>query len=273
MGTLPTFNCVNGQKSRKSVLRTVDVARGSGYSVQQIRDLERTGVLPPAHRTQSGYRVYHDGHLQAALAYRQLAAGIGPVAAKTLLRNGYRATPAELVARLDEAHADLHRERTDLRLARRAAAAIAAEPIPDVGGDDTLSISELAEALGVRTSTLRHWDAEGLVVPQRDRRQARSYPPEAVRDARIVHQLRLAGYRVEALRALLPQLRSGSDATQLEHALASRETALTARSQALTHGGAALLRLRSLLPELAEPGGGVQHGQSAVGESALPVGE
>ncbi|MFE7711419.1 MerR family transcriptional regulator [Streptomyces sp. NPDC057486] len=60
-----------------------------------------------------------------------------------------------------------------------------------------MSVSELAAALGVRPSTLRHWDAEGLVVPDRvPSRGTRRYSPAQARDARIVHQLRSAGYRM-----------------------------------------------------------------------------
>ncbi|MGH8876013.1 MAG: MerR family transcriptional regulator [Stackebrandtia sp.] len=228
-------------KSRYSGWRTVDVARASGYSVQQIRKLEAEGVIPPAERTDSGYRVYHEIHARTANTYRTVAAGLGPVAAKELLRFSRRATAAELLARLDGAHAELHTERVELEQAKRAAAAIAAEPIGEVRAGDALSISELAGALGIRPSTLRHWEAEGLLVPRRDARRARSYPPESVRDARIVHQLRLAGYRIETLRILLPRLRSGRDWDDVRRALAAREAGLTDRSHALVLGGAALL--------------------------------
>lgn len=44
-----------------------------------------------------------------------------------------------------------------MTLALNAAQAIVAEPIDDSLPSDAMSISELAEALGVRTSTLRHW--------------------------------------------------------------------------------------------------------------------
>ncbi len=60
--------------SRKSGFRTIDVARQAGYSVQQVRNLERDGVLPPAERSSSGYRSYTPAHAQAAAAYRLLAA-------------------------------------------------------------------------------------------------------------------------------------------------------------------------------------------------------
>jgi DNA-binding transcriptional MerR regulator len=53
-------------------MRTVDVARHAGYSVQHVRNLERDGVLPPATRTAAGYRIHTEIHVRSALAYRAL---------------------------------------------------------------------------------------------------------------------------------------------------------------------------------------------------------
>ncbi|MFE3584842.1 MerR family transcriptional regulator [Streptomyces vinaceus] len=223
-------------------MRTVDVARLSGYSVQQIRNLERDGVLPPAARTASGYRVYARVHLDSALAYRALAAGTGPVEAKDVLRAAHAGAVPRLLARLDAVHARLDRERTELALAQEAAAAISDEPIADVRPADAMGVSELAAALGVRASTLRHWDAEGLVVPDR-RGGIRRYSPAQVRDARIVHQLRGAGYRIGPLRTLLPELRRGRRWEAVEAALAAREAGIAARSRALLEASPALLAL------------------------------
>ncbi|MGK5550231.1 MerR family transcriptional regulator [Actinomadura kijaniata] len=222
-------------------MRTVDVARRSGYSVQQVRNLERDGVLPPAARTAAGYRIYGEVHVRSALAYRALAAGVGPVEAKEIVRAAHRRPVSRVLALLDEAHARLHTERTELAQAREAVRAISGEPIGDVRASDAMSVSQLAAALGVRPSTLRHWDAEGLVVPDRDpARGARRYTPAQVRDARIVHQLRRAGYRVAPLRALMPELRRARRLEDVASALDARDASITARSRALLDGAAAL---------------------------------
>ncbi|WP_324198807.1 MerR family transcriptional regulator [Nocardia amamiensis] len=224
-----------------SAMRTVDVARRAGYSVQQIRNLERDGVLPTAQRTAAGYRRYGEIHLRSALAYRALAAGVGPVEAKRIVRAVHDRPISEVLALLDAAHARLDRERADLVLAGRAAEAISAEPIEDVRASDSMSVSELAAALGVRPSTLRHWDAEGLVVPDRIAAQGiRRYSPDQVRDARIVHQLRGAGYRIDTLRTLMPDLPRGNRSEDLTAALAARDASITARSRALLDAAAAL---------------------------------
>ncbi|MEU8347262.1 MerR family transcriptional regulator [Actinomadura meyerae] len=222
-------------------MRTVDVARRAGYSVQQVRNLERDGVLPPATRTATGYRVYGELHARCALAYRALAAGAGPVEAKGIVRAFHQGPASRALALLDAAHARLHNERVEVRLAREAVQAIASEPVDDVRASDSMSISELAAALGVRPSTLRHWDRERLVVPDRDPAAgARRYTPAQVRDARIVHQLRRAGYRIEPLRALMPELRGARRLEDVAHALDARDAGIEARSRALLDGAAAL---------------------------------
>ncbi|WP_043661598.1 MerR family transcriptional regulator [Thermocrispum municipale] len=231
-----------GAKS-KVALRTVDVARRSGYSVQQIRLLEDSGVLPPADRTPGGHRVYRDEHVHAALAYRGLAAGMGPVEAKKVLRAVNANARSQALALLDAAHADLHRQRQQLAMAKQAAEAITLEPIADVRASDAMTISELADALGIRTSTLRHWDAEGLVVPDRDpHTRTRRYTPAQVRDARIVHQLRQAGYPIPMLAEVMPHLRHPHGLQEVRRMLAARDERLDARSQALCEGTAELQR-------------------------------
>ncbi|SDL42670.1 DNA-binding transcriptional regulator, MerR family [Nonomuraea maritima] len=230
---------VSGLQS--GVLRTVDVARRAGYSVQQIRDLEHDGVLPPATRTATGHRRYEEIHVQSALAYGAFAAGAGPAEARRIVRAAHGPPVSRALALLDAAHARLHMERAELRQAKQAAEAIGGEPIEDVRASDAMSVSELAAALGVRPSTLRHWDAEQLVVPDRDPvRGARRYTPAQVRDARIVHQLRQAGYRIEPLRALVPELRRARRPEEIIAALAARDTEVETRSRALLEGAAAL---------------------------------
>ncbi|MFE0776638.1 MerR family transcriptional regulator [Streptomyces sp. NPDC058861] len=228
-------------------MRTADVARRAGCSVQHVRNLERDGVLPPVARTATGYRTYDEVHLRSALAYRALAAGVGPAEAKDIVRAFHRNPVSRALALLDAAHARLDAEREGLRRAEEAARAISGEPIDDVRASDSMGISELATALGVRPSTLRHWDAEALVTPDRDPgRGTRRYTPAQVRDARIVHQLRRAGYRVTTLRTLMPQLRRTRRSEEVDAALAARDAGITARSRALLDAASALGAVLSL---------------------------
>lgn len=230
-------------------MRTVDVARQAGCSIQQVRKLEAAGVLPPAPRTTSGHRRYDETHVASLLAYQQLAAGVGPVEARHLLCDVHRDETA-MLTRLDAAHARLHQERHELELARQALRSISAEPMTDVEPADSMSVGELALALGVRPSTLRHWEAERLLSPRRTRNGARSYSPVDVREARLIHQLRQAGHRIPPLRDLLPTLRGEHDWGEL---LSDRERSIQSRSRSLLNGAAALARCQSTGSLLKDP--------------------
>lgn len=77
-------------------------------------------------------------------------------------------------------------------------------------------------------------------------RGSRRYTPAQVRDARIVHQLRRAGYRIAPLQALMPQFRGARRSEDVGSALAARDADITARSRALLDGAAALGAVLSL---------------------------
>ncbi|MCZ2837695.1 MerR family transcriptional regulator [Modestobacter sp. VKM Ac-2985] len=219
----------------------MDVARALGCSVQLVRDLEAQGVLPAADRADSGYRRYTESHVNAGRAYRAFAAGMGPVAAKVLLRAFHRGEVETALALLDSAHAQLHHERSLLEQTRSALDHLAAEPVLPTRPADAMGITELADALGMRPSALRHWEAEGLLTADRQgERAARRYSPEHVRDARVVHQLRAAGYRIPTISRLLPELRRAGRSARVAAALGDRESTLTNRSKALLDGAACL---------------------------------
>lgn len=172
--------------SRHESMRTIDVARRVGCSVQHLRDLEREGVVPRADRAPSGYRSWQEMHVHSVVAYRELAHGVGPMPAKVLLQALHHEPPAVFLALLDDAHATLARERRDLRLAREAVAAIAAEPLTAPRPSDTMTITELAGALGTTPASLRHWQAEGLLAAGRaGRGRTRTYSPVQVRAGRL----------------------------------------------------------------------------------------
>lgn len=259
----------------RSPLRTADVARESGYSVQQVRDLERLGVIPPAVRAANGYRAYAAAHVRALRAYRGLASAAGPVDARRLLATtfaGARADPAGPGARLADAaaaigavHVRLARERDEALRAREALRAIQAEAAAAVAPDadptdaapdragDTMTITELAAALGVRTSTLRFWEQEGLAVPDRvTTLRARQYGTGAIQEARIVAALRSSGYGIPAVRDVVATLRQvdgiaegqidgvAEGSAQAEQILDRRLAQIAARTVALLRAGADL---------------------------------
>ena len=76
---------------------TSGLAAASGYSVQQVRDLERLGVTPPAKRQPNGY--HHFGPADDARHALQVRLRIIATRADALLRAGIPI--ADLIAQKD----------------------------------------------------------------------------------------------------------------------------------------------------------------------------
>ncbi|MEV0584331.1 MerR family transcriptional regulator [Nonomuraea sp. NPDC050310] len=231
------------------VLRTAEVARRSGYSLQQVRDLERLGVVPPAVRQENGYRAYHETHVLALRAYRGLAAAAGPVEARRLLAELWGRPLAEAAAAVGAVHVRLAREREETLGALEALRAIQAEPGAPEQEEDAMTITELAGALNVRPSTLRFWEQEGLVVPERvTSLRARRYGVAAIRAARVVAALRGSGYGIAAVREIVGALPRLDDADRI---LRERLDRIAVRTVALLRAGA---DLATVLDHLTPPG-------------------
>lgn len=236
-------------------LTTAAVSSASGYSVQQIRDLEAQGVIPPARRAANGYREFSGEHVRALRAYRNLAEAIGPVRARGALREVRALPPDQAVALVNSFHVTLAHERDDALAAQRALRLIRAEASEEASDEaaptsaDAMTITELAGALGVRASTLRFWEKIGLVTPDRVTSRvgaARRYPLPAIREARITATLRAAGYRIPDVQNAMRSIRQLQDVDEHYRALENHVDAIARRTLALLRAGADLADIISV---------------------------
>ncbi|WP_408896720.1 MerR family transcriptional regulator [Nocardioides sp. R1-1] len=229
---------------------TADVAAASGYSPQQVRNLEALGVIAPAARTPSGHRRFSAEHVRDLVAYRDLASAVGPVVARRVMRDVRTLPTQEATALVGSLHTGLVGERTQALAARSALLAISGEADTDApaADPDAMTITELSDALGVRASTLRFWEQEGLVAAERVVTRAgtaRRYPLAAIREARIVVALRAAGYRVPEVRIAIAALRELGDTAGSLEALDARLATIAQRMLVLLRAGSVLAELVS----------------------------
>lgn len=226
-------------------LRPVDLARRAGVSTQLVRNYEAAGILPPAPRSDTGYRQYGPEHVSALLTYRALAPGFGAETATEIMRAVHDGNEALAYRLVDAAHAALHEQRLATDAASEALAALAAENVDQLTGPSLL-VGELAHRLGIRTSALRVWEAAGLLAPTREPgTKYRRYGPEQVRDARIIHMLRQGRYYFEQIRPVLDGLRRTGSTDALRTAIAERRAAHDRQTRTMLYGGALLHQLIS----------------------------
>ncbi|TDU83213.1 DNA-binding transcriptional MerR regulator [Kribbella voronezhensis] len=238
-----------------STIRGVMLAREAGISVQQVRNYEQAGLLPATTRSAAGYREFDEQHRQALVAARALVAAYGWEDAVTIMAAVHRDDLKTAVARVDHAHAELDSERRRIQQALHAFEVVVTHPLDadprmkaaldqmDRQGA-SLRVGQLADLLGVRTSTLRFWESAGLVRPTRDRATGyRVYDRASARDAHLVRLLREGNFPTAIIRAALTEMHSSADGRpeRVGAELSRRDLQLDERSLRRLRADAALV--------------------------------
>lgn len=202
---------------QKQWLRSSDLAKAIGMSVQTVRSYEAGGLIPPANRGPQGYRLYTPRHLQAIRVARQVIEGFGWKSAQQIMQAIHEEEQSLAWAVIDACHAALHQHRCEveemLRILRATSPLIPTCAPREQGQAHVraLRIREAAQQVGVQASTLRFWEEQGLVHPTRSRgSQYRLYDKEQLHILRTIALLRQANYTVEAIRPVLLQVAQGN---------------------------------------------------------------
>lgn len=228
-------------------MRPIDLAREHGLSAQAIRNYDDAGILPPAQRTATGYRQYTPLHAQALRAFLAVRRGHGHQQATEIMRAANRGDTETAYRLIDAAHVALLAERdTRTEVATALGGLSTTTPAPVHGRP--LTVGELARRVGVHPATLRAWETEGILRPERDRATGyRHYGADCVRDAEIARQLRRGGYPLHQVARFVRSLREAGGADALSAFLESWQNRLTTRSRDLLAGAAQLDAYLTLL--------------------------
>lgn len=220
-------------------LRPTDLARRHGISTQAVRNYEREGFLPPAERTDSGYRVYTELHAAALRAYLALVAAYGYATAGRIMIAVHDEATDDLLLTIDRGHHQLLRDRETLDSVRHTVAHLTGEtaetdPPGTRPGREPGTIGELAHQLKVTPATLRNWEEVGILAPSRDRATGyRVFTAADIRDAELAHLLRRGGYPLEHIADVVQQIRTAGGTEALATALDHWQRRLTARGLAM----------------------------------------
>jgi DNA-binding transcriptional MerR regulator len=196
----------------RTYLRTIDLAQAGHISVQQVRNYEASGFIPPAERSPGGYRLYTQKHLVALKTARSLLGGYGWQRARAIMQAVHQGKLSVALTLIDERHAELASKRLQLEQTLAALSTLAAQSAPRASTrhSQRLRVGEAAKQVGVRVSALRFWEQQDLLHPVRDKSsQYRLYDEQQMRRLRVVVLLRDAGYDFSAIRTTLDELAAG----------------------------------------------------------------
>ncbi len=87
----------------------------------------------------------------------------------------------------------------------------------------TLSIGELAQRFGLRTSAIRYYEAKRVLPEPRRERGQRRYGADAVRRMQVLDVAKRAGFSLDEARVLLQSAEGGAQAVEALRELARRK--------------------------------------------------
>lgn len=209
-------------EDKQDYLRTSDLARAGGISVQQVRNYEASGFIPPAGRSPRGYRLYTQHHLAALQTVRSLVRGYGWQRTRAIMQALYQGHLSQALACIDEHHAELASKRRQIEQTLAALSTLEppTAPLSALPRPRLLRVGEAASQFGVRVSALYFWEQQGLLQPVREKSSHyRLYDEQQMRRLGVVVLLREAGYTFPVIQAVLDELAAG----QPEKAIAAVE--------------------------------------------------
>lgn len=192
-------------------LRPIQLARQAGVSVQTVRRYEELRFIPPSEGSATGYRQYAARHLQALLTARTLIPGYGWQRTQEILARVHRGDVDGALALVDARHAELATGRLQAEETLVALRSVALDAGPSVARSrEPLRIGEAARRVGVRVSTLRFWERQGVLSPIRaPENRYRLFGEQDLIQLQVVALLRQAGYGFVAIRSVLDELSGG----------------------------------------------------------------
>lgn len=194
--------------------KTAQIAKLIGVHPNTIRFYEEMELLPAIPRTESGYRIFNDRHLEQLRLLRtafrteiisdrlrQEVLAIVKTAAADDLDGAYQGTQKYLKHLQKEKSRAEEAIRLTLDIIENGAA-----------WDENFVFNgrrEAAETIGVTMDVLRDWERNGLIQVPRDAKGYRKYGLKEMNRLKIIRTLRNAHYSIMSILRMLNRLDSG----------------------------------------------------------------
>ncbi|WP_130860547.1 MerR family transcriptional regulator [Gracilibacillus phocaeensis] len=188
-------------------LRPIDIAKKLDVGTSALRHYENWGIVPKAHRKENGYRVYSEVHEAYFQCIRAMYPGYGMSTVRRVMRllqeekyiealwdvNAVQAELFERKQRADEALRILRPDQMQQFMASKKQA--------------HYTIGEVEAELDIPATTLRHWEKEELITPQRNPENGyRLYTRQDMQRLLIIRTVQSSVYLLDIVRDILDKL-------------------------------------------------------------------
>ena len=173
--------------------RPIDIARKLNISTSTLRIYEDMGIIPPVKRTDSGYRIFTQIHLDYFICIRKMVKGYSLAFTGDLMKEHMKGNLNKALWMITKSQADLYTEK--MRLER-----VALNLIKNLNyKNDNLkkdkkslmTIKEISKITDINITTVRYWETIGLVSSVRgDGNNYRLFNEEQIKVILVIHALK-----------------------------------------------------------------------------------
>lgn len=171
--------------------RPIDIARKLNISTSTLRIYEDMGIIPPVKRTDSGYRIFTQTHLDYFICIRNMVKGYSLEFTGDLLKEHMKGDTDKALWMITKSQADLYTEK--MRLGKVGQNLLKNLNSHNVKKDknNLMTIKEISKITDVNITTIRYWETIGLVSSVRgDSNNYRLFNEEQIKIILIIHALK-----------------------------------------------------------------------------------
>jgi len=189
------------------MVKPIDISRKLNISTSALRHYESWGIVPKAERRENGYRMYTDEHVAYFECIRAMQAGFGMEVVRTIMPLIMQKNEREALWIVNGVQVSLHNEKQQAELALQALEKEEQKELSTRYHKKWYTIGETAKTIDVPSSTLRHWEKEGLITPERSFESGyRMYSPSDLRKLLIIRTLQSSVYSLETVREAMEEV-------------------------------------------------------------------
>lgn len=203
-------------------MKGIEIARQLGISTSALRHYESWGIIPPVEREANGYRIYNPVHLAYFQCIRSLNAGFGMDLVKKVMPLIIEGKIHDALWLINQAQVNLHAERNT---AQKTVEILEAKDLSQVISVNKnrkhtfFSISDVAKETNVSASSIRHWEREGLIDPERDQESGyRQFTLADIRRVFIIRTVQRMVFSLDIVRQVLDNINENNMEQTMEMA-------------------------------------------------------
>jgi DNA-binding transcriptional MerR regulator len=206
-------------------MKGIEIAKKLKISTSALRHYESWGLVPKIERAKNGYRIYTSEHEAYFQCIRALNAGFGMDLVKKVMPLIINGKIHDALWLINKAQVDLYTEKETVQKTVDMLDSKALTELTDITkyrNKNYFTIGEVVKEANVSASSIRHWEKEGLLKPERHKESGfRIYSPSDVRRVLIIRTVQRVVYSLEIVREVLLDIDKNNIVQAKEMALRS----------------------------------------------------